>query len=78
MIDSKKEHSLPPMGAIYIHYKDSNSRYMVEDIVKLESTGEWMIIYRSLLTRERWVRPNSEFMGQVEYNGEPVERFKYF
>lgn len=75
----KKANSWPIIDAVYIHYKDPNSRYLVEGMVKLESTGEWMVIYSNQFTGERWVRPNDEFMGYVaDDNGESIPRFKYF
>lgn len=75
----KKANSLPITNAIYIHYKNPEPRYLVEDIVKLESTGEWMVVYKNMETKERWVRSNHEFMEIIENDQcELVRRFKYF
>ncbi|NUU96857.1 hypothetical protein XO11_00550 [Marinitoga sp. 1138] len=52
-------------NVLYKHYK-GNLYELITDNAKLEKTDERMVIYKSLITGQIWIRPYDEFFGFVE------------
>jgi len=66
------------VGGTYYHYKHSDQFYTVIDIVIIEVTHEPAVIYRAEYEDYKGVtfmRPISEFIAEVEVNGERKSRF---
>lgn len=61
------------VGAVYKHFK--GGLYTFEGIVNHAETGEGMVLYRSLKTRELWVRPLKDFYGNKDTENGRVRRF---
>ena len=61
----------------YKHYK--GKEYEVIGIAKLNSTLEYMVVYRPLYPSEYslWVRPLSVFTENIEVDGKIMPRFEY-
>lgn len=65
----------------YRHYK--GNLYEVIGVAHHSETLEELVVYRALYNSSEfgsnalWVRPQSMFEEQVEYNGQTVPRFKY-
>ncbi len=62
---------------IYEHYK--GHKYQVLDVAVYEPTMEPVVIYEALYNNEvskLWVRPEEEFSGMVNIDGELIPRFK--
>ena len=70
---------LSPLPAIapgrYRHYK--GGEYEVVDVVRHSETLEPMVLYRPLYNDSGlWVRPYDMFVGRVEIDGVPRQRFE--
>ena len=66
--------STPIINQVYKHYKCNY--YQVVFICKHSDTLETMIVYKNVDKPEcNWVRPLSEFISEVEINGEMIKRF---
>lgn len=65
------------IGARYSHYKDPRKTYTVKDLVVIESDESIGVLYqadyRAGLT---FVRPASEWLEEVEFNGIMMSRFQ--
>lgn len=65
----------------YQHYKTRNL-YQVLGFALHSETYEEMVIYKALYNCDKfgnnqiWVRPKRMFLEVVEYNGQPIQRFK--
>jgi hypothetical protein len=59
----------------YEHY--SGRRYRVIGVARHSETLEELVVYQALYgAGDRWVRPLSMFLGQVEVDGTQRPRFK--
>jgi hypothetical protein len=66
------------IGDFYIHSKSGN-KYKVITLGKNSDTLEDLVVYEAQYQHEFcqvWVRPLSEFLEEVEINGQKVPRFK--
>lgn len=64
------------VGAIYAHYKNPEKRYRVKEFGTLESNDELCVIYQADYGRKLiFIRPVSEWLEQVEYQGTTRPRF---
>lgn len=64
--------SLTP--GVYRHYK--GPLYRVYEVASHSETQEKLVVYRCLYGNyDLWVRPLSMFLGDVEVDGERVDRF---
>jgi hypothetical protein len=69
------------IGGTYQHYK--GSLYKLLHLGKLEKNLEEVVIYQALYDSKEfgnnaiWVKEKSNFLEEVEFNGELIPRFKY-
>jgi hypothetical protein len=66
------------IGALYAHYKHPDQYYRIADIVLIEATDEPGVVYEALyddLNGVKFLRPISDFLAEVEMDGEKVKRF---
>lgn len=62
------------VGADYIHYK--GKLYTVRDLAILESTNEICVIYQAQYgNRLTFIRPVSDWIKDVQWQGETLTRF---
>lgn len=62
------------VGARYRHYKDKT--YTVRDVAFLETTNEPCVIYQANYgSHVTWIRPLSDWLAEVEWQGKKVPRF---
>jgi len=60
----------------YQHFK--GNQYEVLGIAKHSETQEELVLYKALDDEGKlWVRPESMFLEEVDFNGKKVKRFKY-
>jgi hypothetical protein len=65
------------VGGKYTHYKTPTSLYEVIDLGVLEADDNICVIYKSLVVdKPCFVRPLSEWLEEVEWQGKTVPRFK--
>ncbi len=66
------------IGGKYTHYKNPDSLYEVKELGVLEANDEICVIYSSLRIKNKptFVRPLSEWLEIVEWQGKKVPRFK--
>lgn len=65
------------INGVYEHYK--GKKYKVLQVVRHSETLEQLVMYETLYECELgnyWVRPLEMFLGNLEYNGETVQRFR--
>lgn len=63
------------VGAVYTHYKN-HKKYMVKELGILESTDELCVIYQANYGKKlTFVRPLSEWLEPVEWQGKTIPRF---
>jgi len=62
-------------AGIYKHYK--GDLYKVISIAKHTETNEDMVIYKSIDSKELWVRPLEMFNEKIKIDGKTIPRFKY-
>lgn len=70
--------TMPLLGGYFTHYTDNKKMYTVLNLGRLEKDGvegEVQVVYRALGDTRIWIRPYSEFVGSVSYNGQIVQRF---
>ena len=68
---------LVQVGAQYVHFKDSEKKYIVEYVGILENSEEVCVGYRALYGEGiLWVRTLTNFLAEKEVDGEKVKRFK--
>lgn len=69
---------LPPLPEIelgtYRHYK-THEVYRVTAVARHSETLEPIVVYETLDGKEKWLRPHTMFIEQVEYEGNKVARF---
>lgn len=64
------------IGAKYRHY--SGKEYLAIGFAKHSETLEELIIYQALYGNHQfWARPKEMFLGDVDFNGQIVERFHH-
>lgn len=64
---------------VYEHYK-TGKKYRVLGVAKHSETLEDLVVYEALYENEMsklWVRPLEMFLGEVEFGGKRVPRFRY-
>lgn len=62
------------VGAEYVHYKQN--RYTVLSLALLEATLEPCVVYQALYgERLVFIRPLTDWLAKVEYQGKKVTRF---
>lgn len=62
---------------IYEHYK--GHKYQVLELGLFESTLEPMVVYQAMYDNKVskvWIRPEVDFTGMVEVDGQLIPRFK--
>jgi hypothetical protein len=67
------------IGDKYVHYKSSESIYEIVDLVIIEATEEVGVIYKpnyGELTEVKFLRPLKEFLEEVEFEENFVQRFR--
>jgi hypothetical protein len=81
------EQNRPAIGAIYKHYKSTGGLdhlYIVRGIAKHSETDELLVVYEALYA-SKWlidsqvdftVRPLEMFIGEVEIDGNTMQRFE--
>lgn len=75
----KKASTQVQVGGKYVHYKSPHSLYEVKELGILEADDSVCVIYRSLTSdKPTFVRPLSEWVETVEWQGNKVQRFKKF
>ncbi|MHB1630649.1 MAG: DUF1653 domain-containing protein [Acidithiobacillus sp.] len=62
-----------PIAGIYTHYKGGHYHYLGQAI--RESDGTTLALYRSVDTGTLFVRPETEFFGNVVVDGKEIRRF---
>ena len=68
--------SVVKVGGIYSHYKNLDNKYKVLSLVILESTTEVCVIYEPQYgAKIPFVRPISNWLGEVDVDGKKVKRF---
>jgi hypothetical protein len=68
------------VGGKYYHYKNPDKLYTVNDIVIIEATDEPGVVYTAEsddIAGVTFVRPLSEFLSEVEIDGEVKNRFTH-
>lgn len=70
---SEKEESVLSAPVRYRHYKGGTYELLVEAVMEADHTP--LIVYRAA-NGTVWCRPKSVFFGQVEVEGNPVQRFE--
>jgi hypothetical protein len=66
---------LVEVGAKYIHAK-TGGQYILERLVIIEATEEVGVAYQALYGEKIvWLRPLSDFLGEVEVDGKLTTRF---
>lgn len=67
-----------PIGSKWTHYKNPDSLYEIKELGVLEADDSICVIYRSLKIKDKptFVRPLSEWIEEVEWQGQTVPRFK--
>ncbi len=66
------------IGGKYTHYKNPDSLYEVKELGVLEADDSICVIYRSLTISHKptFVRPLSEWLEEVVWQGKTAPRFK--
>jgi len=65
------------VGSHYVHYKNPDSLYEVKELGILEADDSVCVIYRSLRDNKPiFVRPLSEWVEMVEWQGKKLQRFR--
>jgi len=62
------------VGDTYRHYKSADRLYKVIGIAFLEAAEEPAVIYQHE-PEISWIRPISDFLAKIEFNGSTVDRF---
>lgn len=69
--------ALVPVGARFVHFKSPETLYIVKSLATLEDTMEVAVIYEGQYEeRLSFIRPLSNFIETVEFNGSLVPRFQ--
>lgn len=77
-LETRLAHALElvPKGARYAHYKHPERTYRVVTISLIEETLEPAVVYEAEYgERLSFIRPLSNFLEIVTFEGEPVPRF---
>lgn len=62
------------INQIYQHYK--NNHYQIIALAKHHETLEEMVVYKALYgENEIWIRPSSEFLEIISFEGKLIPRF---
>ena len=86
IMNNMKKEPIPPsekaqslqIGGTYVHYKNSEMKYIVLGVARHSETLEEMVVYKKLYDDySEWVRPLEMFCGEVEVNGIMISRFTY-
>ena len=65
------------VGDHYVHYKSPENTYVILAIGLIEETETPCVVYKALYGEQLvWVRPESDFLAEVEFEGKTVPRFK--
>jgi hypothetical protein len=65
------------IGRRYIHYKNADTSYTVRGLVVIEATEVISVLYQENAgPKLTFVRPASEWLDMVEFNGKSVPRFR--
>lgn len=68
--------SLVQFGGTYFHFKDPNNLYKVLGVCLSADSLDQMVIYQALYgVHGVWVRPLSQWLEKVEFEGKLVDRF---
>lgn len=73
---SNDQHQLSP-GQIYRHYKRQDE-YRIVCLALMEATEEPCVVYEALYPNAKqryWIRPVTDFCGEVSFEGAVVPRF---
>lgn len=62
-------------GRVYKHFK--GNFYWVISIADHTETGEKLVIYRNLTTKETWARPYDDFISEVDHEKYPDVEQRY-
>lgn len=66
------------VGGTYVHFKDPSKQYTVTNVGIIEATEEACVMYEAQYEELKgltWVRPLSNFLEEVEWEGKKVPRF---
>lgn len=63
------------VGCLYAHYKDLEHPYEVVSLGLIEETEEVGVIYKHQDQEITWIRPLSNWLEAVEWEGKTVPRF---
>ncbi len=69
---------LVPRGSLWSHYKNPLHLYSIADLVIIEASEEVGVVYEAeyeSLKGVRFLRPLSDFLAAVEWEGETRKRF---
>ena len=76
VIEVEAAKQLLTIGKTYQHYKDPKKLYKIEHFATLEATDELMVVYHAQYGPGMYfVRPLSEWLERVEWQGKTVPRF---
>lgn len=70
-----KEERVIKLHAFYKHFKGTIVEII--EVAELESTGEFLVIYRHCADNSVWARPKNEFLGEVDHEKYPDVKQKY-
>lgn len=66
------------IGGKYFHYKQPENLYEVVGVGLIEETETPAVIYHAHYGEGLiWIRPESDFLAKVEFNGSSVDRFTF-
>ncbi len=66
------------IGGKYYHHKHPDQYYTVVEVAILEATEEPAVLYKPEYEGYEgiiWIRPISEFLSEMDVNGEKVKKF---
>lgn len=69
--------ALVPVGAQFVHFKNSEHVYVIKDLAILEESMEVAVIYEGQYDEHiSFIRPLSNFLQEIEVDGLMVTRFQ--